>query len=166
MGSIQVFTNFYGGHLIGLSNSLPLPLQQEEISDSSVIAHIILFGNPKPARLKKNKYGNIYNPRFAYMFACRWKIRIQYRKPAFEGPVVVNYYFAFQIPPSWPRSKKEQALRGEIPHTSTPDIDNLQKLYNDCIKKIVITDDKNIRECRGIKSYDVNPRTEIVISSA
>ena len=59
--------------------------------------------------------------------------------------------------------KKEKAAAGGMKHTSRPDYDNLEKFYNDCIKKIVIKDDSQLCAGDWDKEYAEVPRTEIWI---
>ena len=119
----------------------------------ALIAHIVLLGTPKAASLKKNKEGKIYNAKSVYMAACKWKVKIQYRKTAVAVPVVVDYFFGFPIPSSWPKDKQEKAREGGMPYTSRPDYDNLEKLYNDCIKGIVVKDDCYLQSGKWLEKY-------------
>ena len=135
-------------------------------TDTSFLAHIVLEGKPLAAKLKKTKSGRLYNSRKIYCCTIQWKIKIQYRDEPYDGAVKVDYYFGFPIPPSWTKKKRELAKEGGMRHIAKPDCDNLEKLYNDCIKKIIIVDDNQICDTHSIKEYTENPRTEILISYA
>ena len=135
-------------------------------SEASLLAHIVLLGIPRPAKLKKGRNGKIYNARKILATATKWKIKMQYRGLPYKGAVKVDYYFGFPIPKSWPLDQQELAKKGGMPHTVKPDYDNLEKLYNDCIKKIIIADDSQICGGEWTKEYTANPRTEILISYA
>ena len=138
-------------------------IEFKDSDTTALLAHITLLGTPKPARLKKKRNGKLYNARNLYMRACKWRIKIQYRTQAYVGPVRIDYFFGFPIPKSWPKEQKELATTTRMPHTLRPDYDNLKKLYNDCIKGIIIRDDSQM--CMGLwaKEYTDQPRTEIWI---
>jgi Holliday junction resolvase RusA-like endonuclease len=130
---------------------------------SSLLAHIILNGTPKPARIKQKRTGQIYNSRTIHMTACKWKIKLQYRDDPYSGPVRIDYFFGFPIPKSWSEEQKELAAHEGIPHTVRPDYDNLKKLCNDCIKGIIVSDDAQMCSGEWRKEYTTTPRTEIWI---
>lgn len=135
---------------------------REEL-ETALIAHIVITGTPRPARLKKSNRGHLYNSRSPLIEDCKWLVKSQYRKPPFEGRVICDYFFGMPIPKTWSDQKKEEAHQGLIEYDKC-DNDNLIKTYNDVIKNIVIKDDKQIRNDLGCHvKYDYNPRVEIWI---
>lgn len=52
-----------------------------------------------------------------------------------DGPVTVGMTFFMGIPPSWDDWKKDEARRGRVLPTGTPDLDNLIKLVLDALKR-------------------------------
>ncbi len=127
------------------------------------LAHILLPGKPVPARLMQGKNGKLYNARKAHSDTCKWKIKVQYRGKVYIGPVEIDYYFGFPIPKSWSKEKRDLAKLGGMAHAVKPDYDNLKKLVNDCIEKIIILDDSQICSGTWKKEYTNKPRTEIFI---
>jgi Holliday junction resolvase RusA-like endonuclease len=52
-----------------------------------------------------------------------------------KGPITVGMTFFMGIPPSWAAWEKDEARRGMILPTGTPDLDNLIKLVLDALKR-------------------------------
>jgi Holliday junction resolvase RusA-like endonuclease len=61
--------------------------------------------------------------------------------------------FVFAPPASWSEEKRQQAIVGEIPHTSKPDADNLAKSWLDALNKIAFVDDALVATVRVSKRY-------------
>lgn len=80
------------------------------------------------------------------------------------GPVVVLVSAAFPVPASWPKWKREQALRGEWPCTCVKDVDNLAKTVTDALNDLAYTDDRQIIELRARKHYAEVPGLSIYIA--
>jgi Holliday junction resolvase RusA-like endonuclease len=72
----------------------------------------------------------------------------------------------YSVPESWSGRKKQQALRGIIRPTITPDWDNLGKACGDALTGIVIRDDKFIVSGSVEKFYSDRPRVEMEICEA
>ena len=79
-------------------------------------------------------------------------------------PLRMNVNFYMGIPKSDGKAKREKKLTGEIKPTKVPDIDNLQKLVQDSINKVVFYDDSQVVEIFARKLYSDKPRTEIKIT--
>lgn len=78
--------------------------------------------------------------------------------PPFSKAVQVDLIFYFQPP-------KQIKKRTGIPyHKTKPDADNLCKLILDCCKPIIWTDDCIVSVLNVTKLYDINPRTEMIIT--
>lgn len=78
----------------------------------------------------------------------------------------VNIVMTFYMPIPKSTSKKRQALmlKNEIKHVKhTGDIDNLMKIFFDCMNNIVFEDDSQIWRVEAQKIYSDTPRIEIVI---
>lgn len=75
--------------------------------------------------------------------------------------LAIRWYFPIRV--SFTKSKKRAILESLIPYNQKPDIDNLEKFYLDCIKNIIIPDDRQVVEVHKFKAYSREPRTEILI---
>ena len=73
------------------------------------------------------------------------------------GPVRIEARAIFTIPKSWPKSKKQAALVGEVQHTGKPDADNVLKIVGDALNGIVWADDSQIVSASINKRYGVQP---------
>jgi len=69
----------------------------------------------------------------------------------------------FQIPQSMSKRKQQEAQRGILRPTITPDYDNLAKACADSLTGIVFRDDKFIVEARIEKWYSDRPRVEMEV---
>ena len=78
---------------------------------------------------------------------------IEYTDDPLEIPITIMLLFAFEIPKSWTKAKKEVARQGFVPHTSTPDLDNLVKLVTDALNGVVYKDDRQIVRIDAVKLY-------------
>ena len=78
-------------------------------------------------------------------------------KPKFgnELPIKLTVVFSFEVPNSWSKDKKEQALAGKIypVGANIPDTDNLLKSLLDGLNGVVYVDDKTIVEISARKTY-------------
>jgi len=81
--------------------------------------------------------------------------------PLFMGPLHLEARFYFPIPAS--RTKQLNVLIGTH-HYFRPDLSNLIKLIEDMATGIVYKDDCLIASITAVKLYDVEPRTEFVIT--
>jgi Holliday junction resolvase RusA-like endonuclease len=93
-----------------------------------------------------------FNPRAREKNFTRWQIKSLHREKKISGYVVVDFVFYFPIPLSTSKKKKALMLSGEILPTSC-DCTNLQKFYEDCIKDILIQDDRNVAKITSQKLY-------------
>jgi Holliday junction resolvase RusA-like endonuclease len=100
-----------------------------------------------------DKKGHFYNPRAKEKKLIQLLIRSRYTDSQIKGYVVVSFTFIFPIPNSVPISKHPIYLENlEILPTHV-DCTNLQKFLEDCVKNIVITDDRNVAEITSKKLY-------------
>src|ERR1700687_606436 len=84
-----------------------------------------------------------FDPRAKQKKFTRWQIKSLYRAVPIQGYVVVELMFFMPIPASTSKKKKALMLAREIIPTNM-DCTNCQKLYEDCLKNIIFTDDRNV----------------------
>lgn len=81
---------------------------------------------------------------------------------ALDLPCSVNLCFGMGPPPkSWPKWKREAALRRHIRPSSKPDIDNLVKFVLDALNGLWWSDDARICELISAKFYTDKPFTAV-----
>lgn len=98
-----------------------------------------------------------------YENLVRWEYKRQCPNIYFTGEleVIINAYF--DIPKSWSKKKKQQAVDGIIRHQAKPDCDNISKIVLDSLNQVAYDDDKNIVSLHCHKYYDNEPRVEVTI---
>lgn len=93
-----------------------------------------------------------YDPKEKEKRCVRFYIRKQYDAPPLDEFVVIKFIFTFKVPKSAWKKEKEKMLSQEIIPTRS-DCTNLQKLYEDCLKGIVIKDDRKVAKIFSEKIY-------------
>ena len=81
----------------------------------------------------------------------------------FEHPEV-SFLFYMPIPKSLPKKTLLAYALGKSPHEKKPDVDNLVKLYLDCMDGICFEGDQKVSLGGCIKIYHQDPRTVIFIT--
>jgi|JI10StandDraft_1071094.scaffolds.fasta_scaffold461604_3 Holliday junction resolvase RusA-like endonuclease len=71
----------------------------------------------------------------------------------FADAVAVTIVARFSVPPSWTKTKRKEALLGLHDHTIRLDTDNIAKIINDGMNKIVFADDCQITNLVASKRY-------------
>ena len=110
-----------------------------------------------------SRSGHVFTP--PKTVAAEERIRnlvgLEWSDDPIEGPVQIMLSFAFEIPKSWRKSKREDAAAGWVPHISTPDLDNLVKLVTDALNGVLYIDDRQIVRIDAAKLYMPAPATMI-----
>ena len=123
-----------------------------------------LFGKPVAwAASRVGKKGH-FNPRSEEKKAFMWQIKAAYKGPMLaEGYFHLNFWFEEPIPASTSKEVREEMLRGNI-IPSQNDCTNMQKFYEDCLKGIVIDDDRYVSHVSSSKKYSDEPGIYISIT--
>jgi Holliday junction resolvase RusA-like endonuclease len=106
-----------------------------------------------------------YDKRAPEKRATRYLIAQQYKDPPFDGYTHLFFTFTFKVPKSASKAKKADMLARKIVPTRS-DCTNLQKFYEDCLKGIVITDDRNVEIITSQKLYGEKGHVTIEIWSS
>lgn len=93
-----------------------------------------------------------FNPKGKEKNFTRWQIKSIYREDPIPGYVVLDFVFFMRIPHSASKRDRVKMLAGEIIPTNV-DATNCQKFYEDCLKQIIITDDRNVAKISSEKLY-------------
>jgi Holliday junction resolvase RusA-like endonuclease len=122
-------------------------------------------GNPVPKkRARFSKYGT-YDEQSKVKRRIKNEILFQMSKKSIlrriESHISVEMIFHTPIPKKTSQKRRKELL--DAPNPKKPDLDNLIKMYCDCMNKIVYDDDALITELICKKIYSENPRTEIKI---
>ena len=98
------------------------------------------------ARPRLGRY-RTYTPKKTadYERAVQLAYQNQFKKEKpFEKPVKMEIAFYFQVPKSYPKSRRLQFAEGNQPHTKRPDLDNLVKAVTDALNGLAYNDDSQI----------------------
>jgi Holliday junction resolvase RusA-like endonuclease len=106
-----------------------------------------------------------YDPREADKRAIRFLIKQQYDAEPLTCRVLLAFQFYFPVPKSASKAKKQAMLLGDIIPTKR-DVSNCVKLYEDCLKKIVIEDDRQVEFLCARKLYSEKPLVRIKVVPA
>jgi Holliday junction resolvase RusA-like endonuclease len=108
--------------------------------------------DPVPWTAARLSRGRCYDPKEKDKRAARWHVKDQYRGDLLQGYFSIFFDFVFEPPKSASKKRREAMLCGLIIPTKG-DCTNYQKLYEDCLKKIVIEDDRNVEVIGSRKLY-------------
>ena len=81
-----------------------------------------------------------------------------------DGPVALGITIAVEIPASWPKKRRADALAGAVFPTSKPDLDNCLKLIADALNGITWRDDKQIVRVECRKHYAERAQTVLTVA--
>lgn len=120
-----------------------------------------VYGKPVPWAASRAGKFHHYDPKAKDKEQARWQIKAQYNDQPYAGAVHLDFTFFFPIPKGTSSVRKRQMLNHVLLPTVKPDTTNMQKLYEDCLKGIVIEDDNAVTDISSRKRYSENPRTLI-----
>jgi Holliday junction resolvase RusA-like endonuclease len=84
--------------------------------------------------------------------------------PPLETPVTVAIYIRIEIPKSFSKQKRKDALEGILKPMRKPDIDNIAKSHLDAIQGgIIILDDKQVVNLHVTKVYAEIGAVEVMV---
>jgi Holliday junction resolvase RusA-like endonuclease len=117
---------------------------------------------PVPWAAPRLSHGHAYDTRAKIKKKFKEIIQSQYNGPLIAEPVCIRMAFVFTPPKSAAGLKRQMMLDGFIIPTKC-DCTNLQKLYEDCLKGIVIKDDRQVAMILSEKCYEEEARVTIIV---
>jgi Holliday junction resolvase RusA-like endonuclease len=122
------------------------------------IIKVEVDGNPIPLQRARATRNRFYDPQFIAKknFASEVMSQIHIDKPI-DTKIAFDIIFVIKIPKSW--SKKKKALYIDVPHTQTPDVDNLIKFVFDSLNGKLFVDDAQIFSVEGFKAWGEEGKT-------
>ena len=124
-----------------------------------------LYGKPVPWTASRSCGSHYYDPKAADKEVARWQIKAQYRDEPILGPVHLDFTFFIPIPKNISYIRRRQMLAHIILPEVMPDTTNMQKFYEDCLKGIVIGDDRSATDISSKKRYSEKPGVLIRVIS-
>lgn len=103
-----------------------------------------------------------FDPKEKDKRAFRYIIKEQYKEAPLTCYTILFFRFVFVPPKSYTKTKRKDMLKGYIIPTKC-DTTNLQKLAEDCLKGIVIDDDRNVAKIFSEKLYGEKENVQIKI---
>lgn len=126
-------------------------------------------GRPR-VTARQGKFAHAYTPKKTkdYEDAIRFEFIASNceKMPVYEKgiPLKARMTFAFAVPKSYTKKKREACLKGEAFHTHTPDTDNLCKAVFDALQGgYAFDNDSQIVKVVAEKIYAEEPFVEVVI---
>lgn len=130
--------------------------------------YIILPGTPiSQIRMRASRihgFTQMYDPRAKEKNAIKHFLKQHYQDDKIIHPRV-SFLFLMPIPKSLHKKTREGYAIGIIKHEKKPDVDNLVKLYLDCLTGICFERDEEVSLGPCIKLYSTTPQTVIFIDS-
>lgn len=108
--------------------------------------------SPTPWAAPKLSKRRIYDPREIEKRVVRYYIKQQYNGPLLTAYTAIKLSYRFKPPSSTSKKRRVEMLAGKIIPTKS-DCTNLQKLYEDCLKGLVIDDDRKVAKIFSEKLY-------------
>jgi len=116
--------------------------------------------DPKPWSAPQKSGRRFFDIKSKDKELARWQIRQQYRGDPMTCKVMVEFEFYLRIPKGTSK-KKLQEMRAGIIRPTFPDCTNMQKLYEDCLQKIIIDNDRQVDRISSIRFYSERPGVAI-----
>lgn len=116
-------------------------------------------------RPRMSRNGHVYTPeksRNQTAYVRTLAAQEMMGREVFHGAVKMVMRTVLVPAASWPKRRKEAALRGEIWPCRKPDLDNVEKLLLDAFNGIVWNDDKQV--CRVEKEKRYGPQALTVVT--
>lgn len=110
----------------------------------------------------KNGFVRIYDPSAKDKIHIRAEIKKQADLELFDHPKV-SFVFYMPIPASVTKKQRLSQEQEIVRHEKKPDVDNLIKLYLDCLDGILFEGDQKVSLGNCIKLYSPRPRTVILL---
>jgi Holliday junction resolvase RusA-like endonuclease len=104
-------------------------------------------GKGRPRFARRGAFTHAYTPEKTktYEDEIRYMARAAMgASPPLETPVTVAIYIRMEIPKSFSKQKRKDALEGVIKPTKKPDCDNVSKAFLDAMNGHVYLDDKQV----------------------
>jgi Holliday junction resolvase RusA-like endonuclease len=124
------------------------------------------IGKQRPRFVRRGNHVSTYTPEKTktYEDEIRYMARAAMgASPPLETPVTVAIYIRVEIPKSFSKQKRKDALENIVKPTKKPDLDNIAKCFLDAMNDIVYLDDKQVVSLHVTKVYAETPAVEVMV---
>jgi Holliday junction resolvase RusA-like endonuclease len=135
-----------------------------ESSHSAMVVTFIVDGQPvakgRPRFARVGKGVRTYTPAktASYEQQVSWAAKVAMRGTApMSGPLELSVSLYMQIPASFSKAKRAQAIADTLRPTTKPDLDNVVKGIKDACNNIVWGDDSQVVRIVASKHYAAHP---------
>lgn len=101
----------------------------------------------------------------SYEDLIRWSYKAAGGTYLGKGQFTVAIRAIYEVPASYPKKKREAALRGEIRPCVKPDVDNITKVILDALNGVAYIDDSGVIAVTVEKEYGEAARVEVEIEA-
>ena len=101
----------------------------------------------------------------SYEDLVRWSYKAAGGTYLGKGQFTVAIRAIYEVPASYPKKKREAALRGEIRPCKKPDSDNIAKAILDALNGVAYYDDSQVIGLTVKKEYGDSARVEVEIEA-
>ncbi|HSG19643.1 MAG TPA: RusA family crossover junction endodeoxyribonuclease [Burkholderiaceae bacterium] len=108
------------------------------------------------ARPRVTRAGRVYTPKKteqAEQDIRKMATYVMCGEPPLQGPLELGVTFTMDVPPSWTKTKRQQAYSQQIKPAAKPDIDNLIKTVMDACNGVTYADDAQVVRITASKRY-------------
>ena len=130
----------------------------------------VVYGEPigkgRPRFARRGAFTHAYTPEKTktYEDEIRYMARAAMgAAPPLETPVTVAIYIRVEIPKSFSKQKRKDALEGILKPTKKPDIDNCAKCFLDAMNGHVYLDDKQVINLHVTKVWSEIGAVEVMV---
>lgn len=116
-----------------------------------------VYGDLTPWAAPQKSNNRWFDPNSKRKDQIKWQIKAQYKGHLLAGATILDFTFFLPIPKSTSKIRRKQMLNGVIAPLVHPDCSNLIKCYEDCLKGIVIEDDRIVSEINARRRYAESP---------
>jgi Holliday junction resolvase RusA-like endonuclease len=141
-----------------------------ENPEMTFIVMYTVYGEPvgkgRPRFARRGNFVSTYSPQKTktYEDEIRYMARVAMgASPPLETPVTVAIYIRMEIPKSFSKQKRKDALEGVIKPTKKPDCDNVSKAFLDAMNGHVYLDDKQVVNLHVTKVWSEIGAVEVMV---
>ena len=119
-------------------------------------------------RARSTRSGRHYTPERTRVaestVLAHWFLHVGIDRQPHAGPFTIEIVSTFEVPRSWTKAKRAAAIRGDVPHTTKPDADNLLKLIKDALINAAYRDDSQAFHVGARKQYGETAGTTVTLN--
>lgn len=136
------------------------------MEENSIVIYGTPFGKQRPRVTQFGGFAHAYTPKETVNYEALIKHEYVQQSNKFydsDLPLKLSIKAYFDIPKAFSKTKRQNAIDGQIRPMKKPDYDNIAKVVTDALNKVAFDDDKQIVEASIKKYYSERPRVEFFL---